>query len=153
MFTTTNGSGPLVAAVAAMIDSRIVPIVQRFYPDMETLYLFGSYGTGHETGESDIDLALLLPPLSAKKEGSLVMKDCWFSLYKTLSRQVDMINLRLVDTLFQNEIVQSGRLLFCADEVSRLSFEMMALSLYQKLQDERRGIVERIMQSKRVYNL
>ncbi len=136
-----------------MIDLRIIPSIRRFYPDVEAIYLFGSYGTEHETGESDVDLALLLPPLVAKKEGSLVMKDGWFSLYKTLARPVDLINLRLVDTMFQSEIIQSGRLLFCADEVSRLSFEMMALSLYQKLQDERKGIVESIMKSKRVYSL
>ncbi len=43
------------------------------YPATQAIYLFGSYGTENEWPDSDVDIALLLPPDAAKKVGTLVM--------------------------------------------------------------------------------
>ncbi len=40
----------------------IVRTVLDHYPDTQAIYLFGSYGTENEWPDSDVDIALLLPP-------------------------------------------------------------------------------------------
>ena len=45
---------------------HIVRTVLRHYPDTQAIYLFGSYGTENEWPDSDVDIALLLPPEQAK---------------------------------------------------------------------------------------
>ena len=131
---------------------KIVDLVLRCYPEVQAIYLFGSFGTEHQTSDSDIDLALLLP-YSPTKQAPLIRSNCWEQLTVTSVRQVDLIDLRNVDTVFQNEIIRTGRLLQSNDEDARLAFEMLVLSLYQKLQEERSGIIEKIIESKRVYNV
>jgi hypothetical protein len=55
---------------------------------------------------------------------------------------VDLLNARTVSTLFQKEIIQSGRLLYCADAYAVSEFDMLTLSYYQKLNEERKAILE-----------
>ena len=45
----------------------IVDAVLAVYPDTQAIYLFGSYGTAVEWPDSDVDIALLLPPAAAKE--------------------------------------------------------------------------------------
>jgi len=136
-----------------MNEQEIIEVIVRHYPGVQVIYLFGSSGTEHETPDSDVDLALLLPYSSASKEGPLPRSDCWSELTKVTQRPVDLIDLRKADTVFQNEILRTGHVLLVKDEDARIEFEMLTLSLYQKLQEERSGILERILESKRVYNV
>jgi predicted nucleotidyltransferase len=50
-----------------MSSDAIVKAVLTFYPDVEAIYLFGSYGTEDERPDSDVDIALLLPYDRAKE--------------------------------------------------------------------------------------
>lgn len=136
-----------------MNEAEIVDVILHHYPQIQAVYLFGSYGTEHEKPDSDVDLALLLPHPHNAKQGPLLRSDCWSQLTTITRRPVDLIDLRTADTVFQNEIVRTGRILLVKDENARLEFEMLTLSLYQKLQEERSGIIERILETKRVYNV
>ena len=40
----------------------IIEAVLNHYPEVQAIYLFGSYDTEHEWPNSDVDIALLLPP-------------------------------------------------------------------------------------------
>ena len=62
--------------------------------------------------DSDVDIALLLHPVEAKKERTLVMSECSLALAKGLNKEVDLLNARTVSTVFQNEIISKGRLLY-----------------------------------------
>lgn len=84
------------------METLVQTIVKR-YPETQAVYLFGSYGTGHEWPESDVDIAVLLPPEKAKNTGSLSVIDLQLELETLLKKQVDLINLRLVSTVFQKE--------------------------------------------------
>jgi len=130
--------------------SSITPIILRFYPDTEAIYLFGSYGTEYEQEDSDVDIAVLLPPLQFKTIGNLIISDCRYALEDELGKKVDLINLRSANTVFQHEIIGGGRLIYSKDEYTTDTFEMMATSLYQKLNEERAGIIEDIIKSGRV---
>lgn len=136
-----------------MTTQPIVDTVLRFYPDVQAIYLFGSSGTEYARPDSDIDLALLLPPLLAKSEKTLTLNACWSALVNILDRSVDLVNLRQVNTVFQMQIVETGRVIFEADRNAIGEFEMLTLSYYQKLQEERADIIADIAQSKRILNV
>ena len=136
-----------------MNEQTIADIVLRFYPVTEAIYLFGSYGTEYERPDSDVDIALLLPHRTAKEIQSLALTPVWSALQAELHREVDLINLRLVNTVFQNEIINTARVISCADENERLAFEMTTLSAYQKLNEERKEILDSFFQTKRAYKV
>ena len=131
----------------------IADVVRRHYPEVQAAYLFGTFGTADQWPESDVDIALLLPIAQAKKAGSLAMGDCQGELGVLLGRDVDLINLRRADTVFQNEILNTARELFVFDRNSADEFSLLVMSLYQKLTAERAEIVREIERTGRVYNI
>ena len=126
-------------------------LIPSHFPQIQAVYLFGSCAEGKESPDSDIDLALLLPPEDAKIAGNLSTTDLRFDLEKRLKREVDLVNLRRVSTVFQNEITTSGTRILCRDENEADVFEMLVLSKYQKLNEERAGILASLRESGKAY--
>ncbi len=122
-------------------------------PDTQAIYLFGSAAAGRLRDDSDVDVAVLLPHVRAKALGSIALSDLAFDLMKALRRDVDLINLREVSTVLQFEVIKNGIVLFCADENALDEFEMYTLSFYQKLNEERAGIMKSFKEDKRVYRV
>ena len=131
----------------------IVGTLLAAYPATQAIYFFGSYGTENEWPDSDVDIALLLPPDEAKKTGVLVMSELHFALESLLKKDVDLINLRQVSTVFQKEIIMAERRIFCADDYAADEFEMLVLSLYQKLNEERAELLAEGLRSGSFYNV
>jgi len=134
-------------------EEEIARVIQRHYPSVQAIYLFGSRATGDAWPTSDVDLALLLPPVQAKTEGTLVLSACADELARAVKNEVDFVNLRLASTVFQHEVIHNSRLLLVVDQEVILAFEMSVLSAYQKLNEERREILEEFTKTKRAYNL
>jgi len=67
-----------------------------------------------------------------------------------LDMDVDLIDLRHANTVFQNEIVSHGHVLHAWSTHAVQVFEMLSLSLWQKLNQERAGIVSDILASGRI---
>ena len=130
---------------------RAISEIVGHYPDIQGVYLFGSYGTEYERPDSDVDLALLLPPMQAIIEEDMQIGQCRASLVKLLNRDVDLVNVRRVSTVFQKVIIIDGRLIHCADRYAVENFEMLVLSLYQTLNEERRGILDAFAADGRAY--
>lgn len=135
------------------MNQAIAETITRYYPDIQAIYLFGSYGRGFERTDSDIDLAVLLPHRTATENRSLGLLSLASALKELAGREVDLINLRTVNTVFQNEIINTGRIIDAADDEQRKIFEMQVLSAYQKLTEERREILESFFRTKRAYNV
>lgn len=133
-----------------MNGETIVKTVLHLYPDAEAIYLFGSYLTPDQQQGSDVDIAVLFPHEKARLLKSLVMSDCRDELENALKRTVDLINLRMVNTVFQNEIIQHGRIIYQQNERAVDEFEMQVMSFYQKLNEERAGILEDILETGRI---
>lgn len=129
----------------------ILQIILEHYPAIQTIYLFGSHGTADEWPDSDIDIALLLPPQQAKGQPPLALSQCWSALADCVGPELDLVNARQVSTVFQKEIIANGRLLYCADQYAVDEFEMLVLSYYQKLNEERSEIVKSFNESGRAY--
>lgn len=116
--------------------------IQAAFPSVQAIYRFGSAGTQHERRDSDLDLALLLPPGLARETGSLLLGDLHLALESEWGRNVDLLNLRRVSTVLQKEVVMNGALLFTGDADAVAEFEMHVLSFYQKLNQERAAIID-----------
>ena len=131
----------------------IVQTVLAYYPTVQGIYLFGSCMTEDEWPDSDVDIALLLPPIEAKQERYLAMSECALDLARNLGKEVDLLNARTVSTVFRKEIVSKGRLLYSTNRYAIDEFEMLTLSYYQKLNEERAGIIYSALADGRFYNI
>ena len=136
-----------------MQTQQIIDTILGYYPDTQAIYLFGSYGTEYERPDSDIDLGLLLPHETAVQLPTLALTPAWHALRKFIGREIDLINLRLVSTVFQNEVINTARIILDGDTEARAVFELQALSAYHKLSEERKSILESFFQTKRAYNV
>lgn len=129
----------------------IVSVVLAHHPAVQAIYLFGTFGTEDQWPTSDVDLALLLPRAEALSQPSLAASPCREALVAALGREVDLLNARTVSTVFQKEIVVTGRRLYRTDDDATDEFEMYTLSLYQKLNQERAEILREFAESGRAF--
>ena len=132
---------------------EIVRIVLTHYPSSQAIYLFGSYGTPDEWKDSDVDVAVLLPPGEAREQGQLMLTSCHYALAEALGKSVDLVNAREVSTVFQKELIGFGRRLHAANEEAAAEFEMLTLSYYQKLNEERAAILADALAGGRFYEV
>ncbi len=73
---------------------------------LQGVYLFCSYASGDATEASDLDLAVL----AQKKIDSSQLGEISYQLAKLLQiNQVDLIDLKAVNTIFQEEILKTGQ--------------------------------------------
>jgi uncharacterized protein len=133
-----------------MDNQEIIFLVLRHYPQVAGIYFFGTYGTPDERPDSDLDIALLFTPDENGKEEPLSFRTCKDALEVLTNRDVDLINLRKMTTVFQNEIVTEGRLVYTSNTAEIDIFEMQVLSSWQKLNEERAAILEDILTSGRI---
>jgi len=129
-----------------------LPIILRHYPDAQAVYLFGSALEDPEHAE-DVDIAILLHPAAAKRAGSFALSDLRQELEALFRKPVDLVNLRAVSVVFRKEIVFTGERMHTGDEFAAYEFEMLTLSLYQKLNEERREILEEFRRTGRAYEV
>ncbi|MFP4040598.1 MAG: type VII toxin-antitoxin system MntA family adenylyltransferase antitoxin [Desulfosudaceae bacterium] len=133
-------------------NSTMIAIIRRHFPDVQGIYLFGSHTQESARPDSDLDIALLLPHEQAKQLKSLAGGDCRFELENTLHQTIDLINARLVATVLQKEII-CGDLVYCSDRRAVEEFEMLTLSYYQKLNQERAAILEEFYKTGRAFTV
>jgi uncharacterized protein len=129
----------------------IVRTVLEHYPTAQAIYLFGSYGTADEWPDSDVDVAVLLPPEEARRWPQMMPTTCQYALEEALGRSVDLLSARQVSTVFQKQILKSGRSLHCADDDAVAELEMLTLSYYQALNEERRAILDAFHETGKAY--
>jgi len=131
----------------------IVQICLSHLPEIQAIYLFGSWGTSQQSEHSDLDLALLLPQLRAKALGNLYGSALYKALESLFKIDIDLINLREANTVLQKEIIADGRCVYNADAYAADEFEMLTMSYYQKLNDERAAVLHSFYKTKRAYNV
>jgi hypothetical protein len=65
-------------------------------------------------------------------------------LASLLDREVDLVDLSKASTVFQVQVVSTGKVIYCNDERRRMFFEMTVLKKYAMLNEERQCILEEI---------
>jgi len=140
-----------------MSDAIATELIRRIldaHPNTQAIYLYGSWGTDDQWPTSDIDIAVLLPPVEAKAADAMA----WLGLSVELAHiagveKADLINLRKVSALLRKEVIAADRRIYCADQYAADEFEMLSISFYQKMNEERRGIVEEFRRNGRFYDV
>jgi len=133
------------------MNAQAIELIQLHYPDIQAIYLFGSAINYQLQPNSDIDIALLLPHQIAKKLANLTMTPLHLELTHYFQRDVDLINLREVNTVFQYIIVNTGKIIYYRDKTTYRTFEMLTWSFYQKLNEERAEILEAFFKTGQAY--
>ncbi len=77
------------------------------------------------------------------KEGP-AFGSCRDALEALTGQSVDLVNLRETNTVLQHEIITEGTLIASADGPATDAFAMKVMSAYQKLNEERSGILAAI---------
>jgi predicted nucleotidyltransferase len=120
------------------------------FPKVEAIYLFGSHATSDERTDSDIDIAVLFPP-EERLAGNVDLESCRQAIEEVSKKAVDLIELHATNTVLQHEIIQEGRAIFRRSDFVVDQFEMLVMSKYQKLNEERAGILQDIFQDGRIF--
>jgi uncharacterized protein len=104
--------------------TEITEVILRFHPATQAVYLFGSHLTSDQTPNSDVDIAVLL----AHNDSSVLkLSEC--------------------------EFAHNGRLILIQDRNAVAEFEMLTMSFYQKLNEERGDILAEFARTGRAYNV
>ena len=128
-------------------DRLIVDHLRRRFGDAVAVYRFGSSAHGLARAESDVDLAVLA--------GSRIAAEVRFDTQETLAAElhadVDLVDLRGASTVMAMQVVSTGTLLYEGDAVARGAFEDLTFSAYARLNEERRGILQRVAEEGTIY--
>jgi len=138
---------PLGAQPQASNDSAAVALLQAAVDDLVAVYRFGSTVSGHTRVDSDVDLAVL----AGRPLQPVFRFELQEQLASALHRNVDLVDLRVASTVMASQIVTTGVLLHEVDAAARNIFEDYVYGRYARLNEERRGILERIASEGTVY--
>lgn len=128
-------------------DEDLGLLVTEVVPEAKAVYLFGSRAAGSAVRSSDVDLAVL----ASKPVDSGRLARAREALAERLRCDVDLIDLTRSSTVMQAQVIATSRLLRDADPLFREQFEMCAYSAYARLNEERRGILDRIEREGRIH--
>ena len=125
---------------AAILDgdlqNAIVERARRGVPDAEAIYLFGSVARGRTRPDSDLDVALLLPPGRTLSATELLATIA--GLESVTRRTVDLSVLNTQAQLVHaKEVVTTGVCLFARNPERIRAFEGQVLSEYARFCEDR----------------
>ena len=124
----------------------IVDTLKQEIPELQALYLFGSQNDGTATNKSDIDIAYL----SKEELSSLGRWELSQKLALLLSHDIDLVELSTTNTIFRYQIVSTRKRIY-GEGYEVENFETLAYSFYLRFQEERKPIVEAILEKKSVF--
>lgn len=121
-------------------------LVEKLSPFLITL--FGSTVRGNVHSESDIDIAFLSDHRELDKYEVFMIAQ---ELASKLNRDVDLIDLNQASTVFQAQVIHTGKIIYCTNEQKRANYEVKILKMYAKLNEERSQILKNIDESGSIY--
>lgn len=111
------------------------------------IILFGSYAKNTQREDSDIDLAYFSEVVLSPYEKFLFIGD----LADILGVEVDLVDIKKIDTVFSMQIFSEGKLLDCQDENEFVMQRMKAYSMYVTLNEQRAEIIQNIKERGSVF--
>lgn len=120
-------------------------LVQRLNPAF--ILLFGSYAKGTAHAKSDIDLAYL-----SNKELSSYERFTFPSESASIvGCEVDLVDLRTIDTVFTMQIFEQGIPIYIQDENEFTRQKIRAYRMYATLSEQRAPVIEAIQKRGSVF--
>lgn len=93
-------------------------------------YLYGSYGKGTQSSNSDIDIALVLKKNLNQLERLKVEMQIAPLMDKKFKSKFDIRCINNAPLRVKGEIITTGQLIYCSDEKFRISFETFIRDRY-----------------------
>lgn len=127
--------------------------LEGFEPLPHSVWLYGSRARGDANEESDYDFAVAaerrlsraeLGELRRRFEGALERAGLG-------SPDLDLVDIQAAPTTLAAQILEADRVLLCTDERARAFLETRLLSMYAALNEERREVLEAIVERGRVH--
>lgn len=111
------------------------------------IIVFGSVAKGTSREDSDLDLAYYSEKRLTIYERFLIAGD----IAEVCNIEVDLVDIRQIDTVFAAQIFATGEILDCADENVFIKERMKALSMYATLNEQRADILRAIEERGSIY--
>lgn len=128
-----------------VIKEKIIEFINSEF-SVKFIYLFGSFAKGEGREDSDVDLAIYGEKLFDAYELFIKANELGF----ILKRDIQLIDLRDVSTVFAAQIVGNKDVLFCSDENLSLEYNIRAFKDYAKLNEERQVVIDAIRRDGRI---
>ena len=128
-------------------DQVIVAQLRRAFEHIVAVYRFGSTAHGSATARSDVDIALL----TTTRIDPGHRFDIQERLASEIGADVDLIDLARASPVMAIQAITTGQLIYDGDPEARGLFEDRTFGAYARLNEERRGILERIAAEGTVY--
>jgi predicted nucleotidyltransferase len=132
------------------MEEKIIETLRDAISGLLAIYLFGSRAQGRESLSSDTDIAFLRawgqPAPTPLERWELQEK-----LASVLNVDVDLLDLSAASTVMRFEVLSKDQRIFCAEEEECAVFEMLTYSFYQKLEEERKLILQDIAKRGSIY--
>ncbi|MHB9902783.1 type VII toxin-antitoxin system MntA family adenylyltransferase antitoxin [Clostridium botulinum] len=111
------------------------------------IYLFGSFAKGEGREDSDIDVAIHANRELDEYELFVLGNELSF----VMKRDVQIIDLKDISTVFAAQIVGIKEILYSQDENLRIQYDMRSFKDYVKLNEERQIVMDSIKKDGKVY--
>lgn len=111
------------------------------------IYLFGSFARGEGREDSDIDLAIYTDRDISPYDLFIIANKLSFQV----KREVQIVDLKNIDTVFAAQIVGTREELYCEDEVAKANYNIRAFRDYAKLNEERKVVLDAIERDGKIY--
>jgi uncharacterized protein len=136
-----------VSSTLARENTLIIDTLIRSVDDLVAIYRFGSTAHGTADASSDTDIAVL----PRRKITADRRFDIQEELAAAVGHNVDLVDLAGTSPVMAMQVIVRGQLLYESDARARGRFEDLTFGLYARLNEERRGILERIAAEGTVY--
>ena len=131
-----------------MIHELIEFLIKKINPAF--IILFGSQAKNKAHKESDLDLAFYKPePTISAYDTFMIAQE----LADKIKIEVDLIDLAQASTVFKAQIFATGKILYSSDPNLLIAYRMTALSMYARLNEERKEILTQIEESGSIYGI
>ncbi len=106
-------------------------------PQAWAVYVYGSFARGDEWPNSDLDIAVLMPPGQEIPDRLEVMS----TVARRIGRDVDLADLRRTGLDLAIEVIRDGRPLWVRQRDATLQWEIQQMSDYADFQPRRAAIM------------
>ena len=121
----------------ALLD-RVREVLLSREPEIIAGYIYGSYARAESGPQSDLDLAVLLPPGTHLVDKLALMA----ALSRQVHREVDVVNLREAGLDLIREVLRDGHKLFDRDKDHTLAWEAERMTDYSEFNPRRAELLD-----------